>query len=136
VNVATSNTSSKVGVYTTNDNLCLRKSTSTNTDKLAVISKGTDIEIISIDGNWGKTVYDNQVGWVYLDYVDYKSSFNTIPCDINSDGEVNVQDVLYVSDKIKNGKAFTQSELAMLDFDEDGSVSAEDYLFFKSIILY
>jgi uncharacterized protein YgiM (DUF1202 family) len=136
VNVATSNTNSKVGIYTTNDNLSLRKGTSTDTDRLDIISKGTDIDIISINGKWGKTLYNGQVGWVYLEYADFKKSFTNIPCDINADGDVNVQDILYVSDKIKNGDSFTQTELAMLDFDEDGTVSSDDYLLLKTIILY
>jgi hypothetical protein len=136
VNVATSNSSSKIGTYVTTDNLCLRESTSADTEKLDVISMGTKIDIISIDGNWGKTVYNNQVGWVCLDYAKLSSSYTTIPYDVNNDGQLNVNDILYVSDKIKNGKAFTQSELSLLDFDGNGSVDCSDYILLKQLILF
>jgi mannosyl-glycoprotein endo-beta-N-acetylglucosaminidase len=134
VNVAVSNSSNKVGTYVTTDNLCLRESNSTDTEKLDVIGMGTKIDIVSIDGNWGKTVYNGQIGWVCLDYA--KLSNSTTPYDVNGDGQLNVNDILYVSDKLKNGKSFTQSELTTLDFDGNGSVDCSDYILLKQLILF
>jgi mannosyl-glycoprotein endo-beta-N-acetylglucosaminidase len=138
VNVAVSNSTKKVGTYTVTENLCLREGTSASTTRLDLIVAGTKLDIISIDGNWGKTVYNDQVGWVCLDYVSLNSTFTTdsIPYDVNGDGQLNVNDILYVSDKIKNGKTFTTSELASLDFDGNGSVDCADYVLLKQLILF
>ncbi len=136
VNVAVSNSSSKIGVYTTNDNLNVRAGNSTSYAKLDLISSDTQVSIIEIDNDWGKVIYGETVGWISLDYVDYESSFDYLPGDINGDGLVNIQDVFVISQKLKSGTSFTQSEINVVDFNNDGVVNATDYIVIKNIILF
>ncbi|MCD7800901.1 MAG: SH3 domain-containing protein [Ruminococcus sp.] len=136
VNVAVSNSSKKIGVYVTNDNLNVRAGNDTSFTKLDLIPKDTEINVIEIDGNWGKAIYGETVGWVCLDYADYSSSFKYIPGDINDDGLVNIQDLFVVSSNLKTGESFTQNEIKLVDFNEDGVVNSTDYIIFKNIILY
>ena len=136
VNVAVSNSSSKIGVYTTNDNLNVRAGNSTSYAKLDLIPSDTQVSIIEIDNDWGKVIYGETVGWISLDYVDYESSFDYLPGDINGDGLVNIQDVFVISQKLKSGTSFTQSEINVVDFNNDGIVNATDYIVIKNIILF
>lgn len=136
VNVAVSNSSNKIGVYVTNDNLNVRSGNDTSYAKLDLIPSDTKVNVIEIDGDWGKVIYGETVGWICLDYADYSSSFDYIPADINGDGLVNIQDVFEVSQKLKSGTKFTQSEIELVDFNKDGVVDATDYIIIKNIILF
>lgn len=136
VDIAVSNSDNNIGVYVTTDNLCLRKDNSTNSTKLDVIENGTAIDIVAVIDNWGKTIYDGQVGWVCLDYAKYQNKFTRIPCDANGDSLLNIDDIFYVAHKLKTGQSFTESEKAVLDLDNSGGINSADYLLLKYVIVY
>lgn len=136
VNVAVSNSSSKIGIYITNDNLNVRAGDSTSYAKLDLIPSNTEVSIIEIDDDWGKVIYGETVGWISLDYVDYESSFNYLPGDVNNDGLVNIQDVFVISQKLKSGTPFTQNEVRVADFNDDGVINSTDYIVIKNVILF
>jgi len=135
VNIAVSNSDKNIGNYTTTDNLYIRNGADTSFPTIDLINNGTDIMIIAVNGNWGKTIYNGSVGWVCLDYATYKNSFSFLPCDINNDGSVNITDLLYVSNKLKNGSKFTSNEVKLIDLNQDGKVDSTDYILFKGILL-
>lgn len=135
-NIAISNSRYELGVYEAQEELNLRKDSSSSSEKLDVISGGTDLNVISIDGEWGKVVYDNQVGWICLEYTDQVDNFDDyIPYDMNQDGSVNVADVFYISDILKNDGNFSDRELHLIDFNNDGKVDYDDYTTFKTLLL-
>ncbi|MGN1412131.1 MAG: SH3 domain-containing protein [Oscillospiraceae bacterium] len=135
-NIAISNSRYELGVYEVEENLNLRKEASTSSDKLDLIDSETTLNVISIDGNWGKVVYDNQVGWICLDYANQIDDFSEyIPYDMNGDGRVNIADVYYISDKLKHDSDFTAREFHLIDFDDNGSIDYDDYTTFKTLLL-
>ena len=101
-----------------------------------LIPSNTEVSIIEIDDDWGKVIYGETVGWISLDYVDYESSFNYLPGDVNNDGLVNIQDVFVISQKLKSGTPFTQNEVRVADFNDDGVINSTDYIVIKNIILF
>ena len=58
---------------TANNGLNLRERPTTNSDIVRAFTKGTNLKIYEISGNWGRT----NDGWVCLDYTDYKKNSNT-----------------------------------------------------------
>lgn len=54
---------------TADPTLRLRAGTGTSYAIIDNIPYGTELEILQTSGNWGKTIYNNKVGWVSLDYV-------------------------------------------------------------------
>lgn len=56
-------------VYTTGTNCVrLRAEASAESETLAFIGTGVLLSVTEISGNWGKTVYQDKNGWVYLGY--------------------------------------------------------------------
>ena len=51
--------------------------------------------------------------------------------DINNDGEITIEDILYVAKTIKGGYTLTEDELVRADINGDGVVSALDYVMFQ-----
>ena len=64
--------SADIGVslrYTTAGNqMRLRTGASTATATLAMLPPDTEFTVTQIEGNWGKTVYNGQIGWIYIPY--------------------------------------------------------------------
>ncbi len=55
--------------YTTGANkMRLRANATTDSGILALLPTNTEFTVTDIEGNWGKTVYNAQVGWIYLPY--------------------------------------------------------------------
>ena len=63
----------RIGIYKTTDNLNLRANSSTSSDALTIIPKGTEITVTEIDGIWGKTSYGEYEGYVCLTYASFIS---------------------------------------------------------------
>lgn len=65
--------------YITTANLNMRKGASTNYIKIATIPANTQITPtgVSTDGKWVKINYNNQTGWVVVDYIKLYESTNT-----------------------------------------------------------
>ncbi len=60
-----------VGDYTTTDNLWLREGAGTDYSKVDLIPKGTRVTVDAIDGEWGRTSYEGQDGWICLRYASF-----------------------------------------------------------------
>ena len=67
------------GYYKLTENLNLRAEANTESDSLAVIKKGTIIDVTEIDGFWGKTEIDGKIGWIFLQYTAFFSRKEIIP---------------------------------------------------------
>lgn len=65
-----------VGKYQLTDNLNLRVEPNTNCNIILTIPSGTVVEVTEINGDWGKTVYEGNEGWIALWY--------TVCCDENN----------------------------------------------------
>ncbi len=63
----------KKGIYKTDERLNLRKSATTSSDSLNIVPAGTELEITSVSGSWGKTTYNGITGYIYLVYATYIS---------------------------------------------------------------
>lgn len=50
-------------------NLNLREGKSTTSESLAIIPKGARVEVLEVDRDWSKVVYDDQVGYVFNYYL-------------------------------------------------------------------
>lgn len=63
----------KTGTYAvdSSNGLHLRKDANASSTSLAVLPHATHLEITQIQENWGKTTYENQEGWVCLDYTKF-----------------------------------------------------------------
>lgn len=66
-------TEKEAGFYKINANLNLRANASTESASLTVIPNGTVTEITEIDGFWGKTEFNGNSGWVFLEYTTFMS---------------------------------------------------------------
>ncbi len=55
--------------YTTAENhMRLRAGASASTAMLAMLPPQTEFTVTQKEGNWGKTIYDGQIGWIYIPY--------------------------------------------------------------------
>jgi uncharacterized protein YgiM (DUF1202 family) len=63
----------KYNVTTNGGNLILRAQPSTSAQQLALIPNGTSLIITEFNGDWGKTTYNGQTGWVNMGWVTYVS---------------------------------------------------------------
>ena len=72
-------TKKETGFYRLAESLNLRAEANTETESLAVINKGTVIEVTEIDGYWGKTEYNGKIGWVFLQYTAFFSRKEIAP---------------------------------------------------------
>lgn len=77
-NVASSSSKSVAYSYTTTANLNLRKSYSTASARILTMPKGTALTVTEIKNNWGKTTYNGNTGWMYLQYAICTGSQTTI----------------------------------------------------------
>ena len=135
-NIAVSNSNYELGVYEAQEELNLRKDPSTSNERIGVVRQGTTLNVISISDEWGKVIYDGQIGWICLEYADLIDDYSEyIPYDMNSDGRVNVADVFYISSKLKNGEDFSSNEVRLIDFNHDGNVDYDDYATFKNLLM-
>jgi uncharacterized protein YgiM (DUF1202 family) len=136
-NIAVTNSSEyELGVYRAQEELNLREDPSASNTRIGVVRSGSTFNIISISDGWGKVVYEGKIGWICLDYADYVDDYDDyIPYDMNGDGVVNVADVFYISSKLKSGESFTSKEINLVDFDDDGKVSYDDYTTFKNLLM-
>ncbi len=80
-------TKMETGYYKLTDNLNLRSGPSTDSESLAVMSRGDIIEITELDGYWGKTEYNGKTGWLFLPYTTFYSRKTISPS-----GEVFIRD--------------------------------------------
>ena len=61
----------EVGFYKLKSNLNLRAEANTQSDSVAIIPNGSIVDVTEIDGFWGKTEYNGQTGWIFLEYTTY-----------------------------------------------------------------
>lgn len=66
-------TKKEVGYYKLTANLNLRADSNTQSSSLAVIPKGTVIEVTETTDYWGKTSYNGTEGWIFLEYSTFYS---------------------------------------------------------------
>ncbi len=89
--------SAEIGIslhYTTaKNNMRLRTGASTATATLAVLPPDTTFIVTQMEGNWGKTVYEGQIGWIYIPYctlITDDAPEETI-CDLYTTGNNNLR---------------------------------------------
>lgn len=58
-----------IGTVTTSTNLNVRVSPSETAEKLGVAVAGETLDLIAVDGDWCKVVYNGQIGYVKAEYV-------------------------------------------------------------------
>lgn len=69
-----------LGEYTTTDNLRLRAGAGTSYSQLAIIPEGTKLTVTEVNGEWGKTVFEGQEGWISLKYAKYNGTIVVTDC--------------------------------------------------------
>jgi cell wall-associated NlpC family hydrolase len=69
----------------TGDNLNVREGPNTSSNVLAQLSKGVEVTVVEISGDWYKITYDDHSGWVFSGYI----SLNKVA----GEGVINAQDV-------------------------------------------
>ncbi len=76
------------GYYKLNSNLNLRAEANTQSDPLTIVPIDSIINVTEINGFWGRTEYNGQSGWVFLEYATFFSRMTITPSgDIFSLGE-------------------------------------------------
>ncbi len=74
----------KAGTYVTNEKMNFR--VAPNGTVITTIPAGTTVEITAIEGVWGKTVYEGNIGWMSLEYSTYQPTA-TEPDNDSSDSD-------------------------------------------------
>ncbi len=59
------------GTYITNDVLNYRKQPNKSSESEGLIPAGTELPVLEISGNWGKTVYNGKTSWICLEYAEF-----------------------------------------------------------------
>lgn len=72
-------TSREVGYYKLYKNLNLRAAGNTQSQSLAVIPNGTVVTVTEIDGFWGKVLYNDITGWLFLEYTTFYAPLGITP---------------------------------------------------------
>ena len=73
----------KIEYATTTDAVNLRESASWSGEKIAVISKGTELIVLSKDSEWTKVSYDGKEGYVPTDYLNFNDNSDSSNVDKN-----------------------------------------------------
>lgn len=76
---ASSNTSYKTGVYSVKyQGTNLRSGAGLDNSVVAVVNAGTELNVTSVSGEWGKTTYDGKECWIRLNgFADYVGEIQT-----------------------------------------------------------
>ncbi len=58
-----------IGTVTAIDNVNVRSAASTSAEKIGVVTNGEQLELVAIEGDWCKIIYDGQLGYVKAEFV-------------------------------------------------------------------
>lgn len=64
----------KAGKYQLTANLRLRSGSGTDYEWIDTLPEGEVVEIVEVNGNWGKTSYNGKTGWISLEFAAYLGS--------------------------------------------------------------
>lgn len=118
--------------------LNFRKGPGTDREIICVIPVNTSLTVIETaadDDRWGRILYNNQEGWVCLDYVagPEPDRFGIVRGDVDRNGYVNVLDYIMLK-SIFEGRTDIRAT-AEADVNADGSVTVHDLVELRSIFI-
>ena len=89
-------------------NLSLRESNSVSSTSLTIIPEKSRVEVLEVDGDWSKVIYNDQVGYVFNyflsddgnkpDMIDYKEFYNDMNKFVNENNIKSPTDYLITTD--------------------------------------
>ena len=126
-------TSYQTGLYVTDDALNFRANHSLTAGIITVIPEGVLLTVTEVSGEWGKTTYAGQTGWVALQYCTHKSNAalgssttTSIPGDANGDGMLTAEDARVILRHVVKLDQIAYRYLTNADISGDGKITPED----------
>lgn len=124
--------------------LILRKDANTDSTRLTVLPKGTQVEgTYTADKQWIKVTYGGQTGYIFAQYTEViKQTTPTNPAnptvklgDVNGDNKINAQDYVLIANHILGKKKLTGNAITSADINKDSKINAQDYVLVANHIL-
>lgn len=145
----------KAGEYiiTSDDGLYYRSGPGTENTAYGVLPYGTEVVVTEVKNGWGRINYNGYDAWIYLLYTSYKGNtqettvettmppesstpvIEVLSGDINTDGKVNIYDVILLKKYILKLSELSSVQKANADINADGKINVDDYSMLKQMML-
>ena len=123
------NTFYPIGAYTTRQTMNFRSGPYTGASIYSEIPVGVTLIVTEVAGDWGKTTYQGETGWMLLQYSTHNEAGQVtvmIPGDADADGEITAEDARLILRHCVSLERLSSELLFMADADGNGEISPED----------
>ena len=123
------------GIYITTDYLNFRSNHNLNRGIYSILPISAVLTVTEIFGEWGKTTYNGDTGWISLEYATYLSENSgatnlggarSVSGDADGNGKLTAEDARLILRHFVSLELIEKAFLSQADYNGDGKISPED----------